>query len=86
MTRRPPRQPERPSHGDMQSCPGKVPFFSERVAKQRAREIRETDGTDMPAYPCSACSWWHLGHGIGQTTGVLPAVRLFQAPSRKERS
>lgn len=84
MTRRPPRLPERPSHGDVQSCPGKVPFFEERVAKQRAREIRESEGTDMHSYPCTACGYYHLGHGAGNATGVRHEDRLYGLPLRPQ--
>lgn len=84
MTRRPPRLPERPSHGDAKSCPGKVQFFEEHVAKQRAREIRELEGVDMHAYRCSACGYHHIGHAAGEATGVRHTDRLYQAPPRKE--
>lgn len=86
MSRRPPRLPERPSHGDMKSCPGKVPFFSERVAKQRAREIREAEGTDMHAYRCSFCGYYHLGHAAGQATDWRHTDRLYQLPPREEKA
>lgn len=87
MTRRPPRLPERPSFGDLQSCPGKIPFFSRRVAKQRARELRQADGNDgMHAYRCSCCGYYHVGHAAGQATGVRHTDRLYRAPQRKERS
>lgn len=84
MTRRPPRLPERPSFGDAQSCPGKIPFFSRRVAKQRARELR-TEGNGMHAYRCSACSYWHLGHDPGHATDKRHTDRLYQVP-REERA
>lgn len=84
MTRRPSRLPERPSHGDMQSCPGKIPFFEERVAKQRAREIREAEDTDMHAYCCSSCGYWHLGHAAGRGTSWRHEDRLFQVPPTRQ--
>lgn len=85
MTRRPPRLPEHPSFGDAQSCPGKIPFFNKRIAKQRARELR-TDGNGMHAYRCSACGYWHLGHAAGKATNWRHTDRLYQAPPREERA
>jgi hypothetical protein len=83
VTRRPPRLPERPSFADVQSCNGKIPFFARKVAKQRAREINAAEGTNMRAYRCSACGYYHLGHAPGASAGIRHTDRLFQTPQRK---
>lgn len=85
MSRRRARIPQQPTWGDRQTCPGKVSFQAEAVAKQRARELCETDpGCDLHAYLCSACGSWHLGHEAGNATGIRHADRWFGLPARGE--
>lgn len=83
MSRRRARIPEQPTWYDRQTCPGKVPFQTEAVAKQRVRELRDADpGCGMHAYRCSNCGSWHLGHEMGRATGIRYMDRWFQLPAR----
>jgi hypothetical protein len=41
-------------------CPtGKVQYSTRRQAKSSARRRNRTD---LAAYPCDQCDWFHLGH------------------------
>jgi hypothetical protein len=47
-------------------CPsGKTVFWTKGAASTELRRINATQRTDMQAYRCGYCSYWHLGHRRG---------------------
>lgn len=59
-----------PLPADLRNCPGKVRFPNLALARRRAGQIRRKGGNKFRPYQCTACGLWHLGHRLGEGTGI----------------
>lgn len=73
-----------PLNVKLRQCRGKIPYQSEREAKDAARRMHKKKKAPVQHYQCQWCPWWHIGGKRSKLAGLKRSIKKGHVPDTKE--